>query len=1120
MVGSNDLRSSRKRGLKKQQSTVGKFLSRPLTKSVVLEPDALAAQFEVEVFVALADGKKKPVAVKCLDSTTVREVLELLVQKMSSSKTKKFLAAKNVGSVEALGLMVPSEPVVWLRPTAPIGRYCDLDGAPPPLLVADATPLAGLPPGQLTVRITLEDGLNARFLELDETRTVQEQTARCAQLLAVEGTAAPSVADMATWQLFCWKNGKGFWLDGAAVLGDYMLPLCSLLELREPNFVVLTTVAGSRILLDGLSTGESFLRLQLQRLKIPSNSSCYYSLFKEAGEGQLVELPTWQTVAKMGLVEGLIVHVGKVEDADMPPTSLQPFWVASVALRGASDEHSVAMVAGDAAAAAAAEEGPELAAGAGQPQRDQRDWHSLMKLYVHEDILARVEGVELLGGTVGNMCMTNGGLVFKSDKSYVRIFHGMIAKVEKVPARQKKKKAGSAAGGAGATAAGPSLLNLDMLKIECKDFETICFVLPKNTPKNFWETLLMLAFPRESRQLYAFSYQLPSSVAPNPQLPDGWRLYDPVAYHERMGVGTPGSEWALSDVNAGYALCDTYPALLAFPLRCSHDALRSSASFRSRGRLPALSYLHRNGASVTRCSQPKVGLIGGSSGGDQVLLQAILEGNPNKEQPVLRLIDARPKLNAIANQAMGKGSERVFHYDFDCTLEFANIDNIHVMRQSLVKLHEACRASKAGELDFAAWQNQLSSSGWLSHVHKVLSAGVKVARYVGIERQSVVLHCLALDQEILTSQGFLGFAELARRWDGHKLSRGLLIGTMNADTRALEFQAAEELICNDANESDGWLIEFCRADVGLCLRVTPGHTMYCRSDSAWQKMTAGQLMDAMQANAEFAVWSLGNLMDGCFCETVALGRAHVRRVRYARETWCVRVPNGLIVARTEETRVAAASLPVVVGNCSDGWDRTAQLSSLSMLLLNPFFRTLRGFCELVEKEWLAFGHQFARRHGHADGKMEQDGDSQRSPVFLQFLDCAWQLCNIYPVAFEYTGYFLATVIEEVYNCRFGTFLFDSERERAVAARGATVSLWTYILSPSVVDLYRNPLYKATPDALLHELQPHAISLWAEYHCHTGRTRDDHERVREMSMRIETLEAQLAALKKRAAAQQK
>ena len=33
----------------------------------------------------------------------------------------------------------------------------------------------------------------------------------------------------------------------------------------------------------------------------------------------------------------------------------------------------------------------------------------------------------------------------------------------------------------------------------------------------------------------------------------------------------------------------------------------------------------------------------------------------------------------------------------------------------------------------------------------------------------------------------------------------------------------------------------------------------------------------------------------------------------------------------------------VVLHCSDGWDRTAQLSSLAMLMLDSHYRTLRGF---------------------------------------------------------------------------------------------------------------------------------------------------------------------------------
>ena len=33
----------------------------------------------------------------------------------------------------------------------------------------------------------------------------------------------------------------------------------------------------------------------------------------------------------------------------------------------------------------------------------------------------------------------------------------------------------------------------------------------------------------------------------------------------------------------------------------------------------------------------------------------------------------------------------------------------------------------------------------------------------------------------------------------------------------------------------------------------------------------------------------------------------------------------------------------VLVHCSDGWDRTAQLTSLAMILLDPYFRTLNGF---------------------------------------------------------------------------------------------------------------------------------------------------------------------------------
>lgn len=116
----------------------------------------------------------------------------------------------------------------------------------------------------------------------------------------------------------------------------------------------------------------------------------------------------------------------------------------------------------------------------------------------------------------------------------------------------------------------------------------------------------------------------------------------------------------------------------------------------------------------------------------------------------------------------------------------------------------------------------------------------------------------------------------------------------------------------------------------------------------------------------------------------------------------------------------------VVIHCSDGWDRTSQLTALSMLLLDPYYRTIRGFECLIEKEWLSFGHKFQQRIGHGDNR---HSDADRSPVFLQFLDCVWQVTKQYPNAMEFNEHFLITILDHLHSCRFGTFLFNTERER-------------------------------------------------------------------------------------------
>ena len=147
----------------------------------------------------------------------------------------------------------------------------------------------------------------------------------------------------------------------------------------------------------------------------------------------------------------------------------------------------------------------------------------------------------------------------------------------------------------------------------------------------------------------------------------------------------------------------------------------------------------------------------------------------------------------------------------------------------------------------------------------------------------------------------------------------------------------------------------------------------------------------------------------------------------------------------------------VLARCSDGWDRTAQLTSLTLLMLDPFHRTMRGFAVLVEKEWLSFGHHFAQRHGQGSADWE---DGQRAPVFLQWLDCVWQLMRQFPAAFEFNEEMLVDLWDAMIGNCYGSFLFDSQREREEAAVSAeTESVWTALLSPRRREKYVNPLYQ-------------------------------------------------------------
>jgi hypothetical protein len=55
---------------------------------------------------------------------------------------------------------------------------------------------------------------------------------------------------------------------------------------------------------------------------------------------------------------------------------------------------------------------------------------------------------------------------------------------------------------------------------------------------------------------------------------------------------------------------------------------------------------------------------------------------------------------------------------------------------------------------------------------------------------------------------------------------------------------------------------------------------------------------------------------------------------------------------------------------------------------------------------LFWGHKFDQRVGHTN---QNHKDSERSPIFTQFIDAVWQIRNNYPSAFEFNDYFLRII---------------------------------------------------------------------------------------------------------------
>nr|XP_017205749.1 myotubularin-related protein 9-like isoform X1 [Oryctolagus cuniculus] len=161
---------------------------------------------------------------------------------------------------------------------------------------------------------------------------------------------------------------------------------------------------------------------------------------------------------------------------------------------------------------------------------------------------------------------------------------------------------------------------------------------------------------------------------------------------------------------------------------------------------------------------------------------------------------------------------------------------------------------------------------------------------------------------------------------------------------------------------------------------------------------------------------------------------------------------------------------------AEGTDSTLLVTSLAQLILDPLSRTMDGFQELVEREWIQAGHPFQLRCAHS--AFSHARPKHEAPTFLLFLDCVWQLGRQFPLSLEFGEGLLLALFEHAYASPFGSFLCNSEKERGLCeVRTRTHSLWSGLNQPKEQRKLRNPLYALNPLAIWPSVEPQSLRLW-------------------------------------------
>ncbi|XP_053679949.1 myotubularin-related protein 4 [Anopheles nili] len=372
------------------------------------------------------------------------------------------------------------------------------------------------------------------------------------------------------------------------------------------------------------------------------------------------------------------------------------------------------------------------------------------------------------------------------------------------------------------------------LIVNCKDASTVRCSFATSEQCGEWHRRISLSIgvPETLEALFAFPFHAWASESPTLNQDNEWagRLQRVGSFEdefrreaERLQFDLQGA-WRISQANAEFKLCPSYPRLLLVPACISDDTLQNVASFRSSRRIPAVVWRHqRTGAVIARCSQPEVGWLGWRNSKDEQLLKALSDacsfdrgtqdrasdgtrrtrtqtdsseassdGSPPRspegsheevemdEPKKILIVDARSYTSAVTNRARGGGCECAEYYP-SAEIQFMSLGNIHVIRKSFHALRQLC----ASQADIPNWLGLLERTLWLQHLSGLLAASMVVCHAIERSGRPVLVHCsdgwdrtpqivataqLCLDPYYRTIEGFRVLVE--REWlsFGHKFA--------------------------------------------------------------------------------------------------------------------------------------------------------------------------------------------------------------------------------------------------------------------------------------------------------------------------------------------------------------